>query len=108
MKARAGGIWFRPTFFPSPAETVLRYTLAPALTKDLRVTIQPVDSKDPAATQTDSSLKSISSNGVLRVGYNPHVNRESRRSHAGICGTRSPREYRKGPRRKDCRTADER
>jgi proton glutamate symport protein len=69
----AAGIWFRPTLFPSPSETVLRYTLAPALTKDLRVNIQPVDSKDPVTKQTDSSLKSISANGVLRVGYNPYV-----------------------------------
>jgi proton glutamate symport protein len=69
----AAGIWFRPTLFPSPSETVLRYTLAPALTKDLRVNIQPADSKDPVTKQTDSSLKSISANGVLRVGYNPYV-----------------------------------
>jgi proton glutamate symport protein len=69
----AVGIWFRPTLFPSPSETVLRYTLAPALTKDLRVTIQPVDSKGPITKQTDSSIKSISAKGVLRVGYNPHV-----------------------------------
>ena len=69
----AGGIWFRPTFFPSPSETVLRYTLAPALSKDLQVTIHPADSKDSVTTQADSSLKSISAKGVLRVGYNPHV-----------------------------------
>jgi len=67
------GIWFRPTLFPSPSETVLRYTLAPALTKDLQVTVQPVDSKGPVATRADFSLKSIFTDGVLRVGYNPHV-----------------------------------
>ena len=69
----ASGIWFRPALFPSPSETVLRYTLAPALTKDLRVNIRSADSKDAVAQRTDSSLKSISANGVLRVGYNPHV-----------------------------------
>jgi len=69
----AGGIWFRSDLFPNPSETVLRYTLAPALTRDLRVTIQPVNSKSPVTTGADSSLKSISANGVLRVGYNPHV-----------------------------------
>jgi proton glutamate symport protein len=69
----AGGIWFRSDLFPSPAETVLRYTLAPALTKDLQVTIQPVNSKGSVTTPAGSSLKSITSNGVLRVGYNPHV-----------------------------------
>jgi Na+/H+-dicarboxylate symporter len=69
----AVGIWFRPSLFPSPSETVLRYTLAPALTKDLRVNIQPVDFKDAATERTDSSLKSISADGVLRVGFNPYV-----------------------------------
>jgi Na+/H+-dicarboxylate symporter/ABC-type amino acid transport substrate-binding protein len=69
----AGGIWFRPTLFPSPSETVLRYTLAPALTKDLQVTIHPADSKGSVTTRAVSSLKSISTSGVLRVGYNPHV-----------------------------------
>ena len=69
----AGGIWFRPTLFPSPSEAVLRYTLAPALIKDLQVTIHPADSKDSITARADSSLKSISTSGVLRVGYNPHV-----------------------------------
>jgi Na+/H+-dicarboxylate symporter/ABC-type amino acid transport substrate-binding protein len=67
------GTWFRPALFPSPSETVLHYTLAPALTKDLRVSFQPVDSKDLVTQRGDSSIKSISGNGVLRVGYNPHV-----------------------------------
>src|SRR6201997_1753963 len=40
------GTWFRPALFPSPSETVLHYTLAPALTNNLRVSFQPVDSKD--------------------------------------------------------------
>jgi ABC-type amino acid transport substrate-binding protein len=52
---------------------VLRYTLAPALIKDLQVTIHPADSKDSITARADSSLKSISTSGVLRVGYNPHV-----------------------------------
>jgi proton glutamate symport protein len=39
----------------------------------LQVTIQPVNSKGSVTTPAGSSLKSITSNGVLRVGYNPHV-----------------------------------
>jgi proton glutamate symport protein len=69
----ASGIRFRAALFPSPAETVLRYTLAPDLAKDLQVTIQPADAKPPETPRGDSSLKGISSSGVLRVGYNPHV-----------------------------------
>jgi proton glutamate symport protein len=69
----AGGIWFRPVLFPSPAETVLGYTLAPDLAKDVHVTIQSADSKTPLSARGESSLKDISTSGVLRVGYNPHV-----------------------------------
>jgi proton glutamate symport protein len=69
----AAGVWFRPALFPSASETVLRYTLAPALTKDVRVTIQSAGSGNPLTTRADPGLKGIAANDTLRVGYNPHV-----------------------------------
>jgi proton glutamate symport protein len=69
----AVGIGFRANLFPQRAETVLTYTLAPGLTRNLDVTVYSAASKSPVATQTASSLAAIRASDSLRVGYNPNV-----------------------------------